>query len=440
MSDSDENSWDLDGDEYFGEYGQDAPDFEAEVFVGRIPSSVSSRVTYALDKIVNFEKDTGSWKNAALHAGAFYYFTNENNNGYNAMDGATICNEIEVDLMSGWTVSKYSEQAGLETSVYPWNALTEAAFAGDWKTGSYAVVNWGAHGWSDGAYRKVWSWDNGNGIPENHEFDWPVFIHTTSTLDDDYPSIVFAVSCVINYPEPNPDGQIGVDLLTKPGWGSSIGVIASSRSPWGTIDWPATPGGAESLCYEFNRFLISEEQRVGEALYESKHFCNDNYGWASWQEYNNLYCFSLYGDPSLVRTGVSGGAPTNPNIVGPDEGEVNVEYDYTIVSTDIEGDQIFYWVDWGDDTNSGWIGPYDSDEEVIVSHSWAEKGEYTIKAKCKDTNELESGWGYLTVNMPVSLNFEFSIPQLLLRIIQFFQNLPIENLFSCIVSMLLQSG
>ena len=32
-------SWDLDGDGFYGEYRQDLPDFEAEIFVGRIPTN-----------------------------------------------------------------------------------------------------------------------------------------------------------------------------------------------------------------------------------------------------------------------------------------------------------------------------------------------------------------------------------------------------------------
>ncbi len=67
LSSSDADSWDLDGDGYYGEYEQDNPDFFPEVYVGRIPSNIQSRITYTLDKIVTFEQDTGEWKNNALN-------------------------------------------------------------------------------------------------------------------------------------------------------------------------------------------------------------------------------------------------------------------------------------------------------------------------------------------------------------------------------------
>ncbi|MCD6108537.1 MAG: hypothetical protein J7J89_03585, partial [Thermoplasmata archaeon] len=60
--------------------------------------------------------------------------------------------------------------------------------------------------------------------------------------------------------------------------------------------------------------------------------------------------------------------------------------------------------DWGDGTNSGWLGPYNSGETVEASHSWSEKGEYSIKVKAKDINGLESEWSDpLVISMPLSI-------------------------------------
>ena len=303
LSSGDAESWDLDGDGYYGEYEEDSPDFLTEVYVGRIPTNDLSRITYALDKIVTFEQDTGAWKNHALHAGAFFYFTNEEHSGNPAMDGAVLSYHIEQDIMDGWTISHYSEQAGLETSVYDWPALSETAFINDWQTGQYAVVNWQGHGWTDGVARKVWSWDDGDGVPEGNEISWPYFITMYSNLDDDYPSIVTAVSCYVGCPEPAPGGNLGIDLLTDPSFGASVGVIASARSPYGSLDWPNNPGGSYSIMYEFNGYMINESKKVGQALYESKFYCNQNYGWDHYAEYLDMFTFNLYGDPALVREG-----------------------------------------------------------------------------------------------------------------------------------------
>jgi len=215
LSYSDDVSWDSDGDGYSCEYGEDNPDFLAEVYVGRIPTNNTSRITYALNKSVSFEQDTGAWKNSALHAGTFWWFENEDYAGHPLMDGATCLSFIETDILTGWNISHYSEQAGLCPSIYPWTPLTEAAFTTDWRTGQYSVVNWGAHGWTSYAARKVWQWDDGDGVPEGNEMWWPNLAGIYSSLDDDHPGFFFPMSCLIGCPEPNSWGNLGIDLLTK---------------------------------------------------------------------------------------------------------------------------------------------------------------------------------------------------------------------------------
>ena len=59
LSFPDNESWDLDRDGYYGEIDEDLPDFDSEVFVGRIPTSNMKKITYVLDKTVRYEKDTG---------------------------------------------------------------------------------------------------------------------------------------------------------------------------------------------------------------------------------------------------------------------------------------------------------------------------------------------------------------------------------------------
>ena len=80
-----------------------------------------------------------------------------------------------------------------------------------------------------------------------------------------------------------------------------------------------------------------------------------------------------------------GGNQQNPpNISGPTDGDPGVEYDYTFVTEDPEGDNIWMYIDWDDGTVENWIGPYASGEEVIVSHEWDDDGLYEITAKSKD--------------------------------------------------------
>ncbi len=315
LSFPDSVSWDLDGDGYLGEYNQDLPDFMPEVSVGRIPVSNSSRVTYTLSKIVTFEQDTGSWKSNVLHAGSILFFENQNFSGSPFVDGTTLLDSIETGLMSGCNITHMSEQAGIVTSPFPWPPISEAAFSSAWRNGQHAVVNWSGHGWPNGVSRTVWMWDDGDGVPEsaNGELQGFSLINITSTnLDDDYPSVVFAVSCDVGYPEPNPYGNLGIDLLTKPGWGASVGIVSAARPAAISSDWKNAPGGTEQICFDFNRYLVIEGERVGDALYWGKYDATFVYGWNSVYEYMNLYNFNLFGEPSLVTGGVSTGIASGP--------------------------------------------------------------------------------------------------------------------------------
>ncbi len=323
LSYDDDVSWDSDGDGYHGEYGHDDPDFLAEVSVGRIPVNSGSRIVYSLNKLVAFEQDTGAWKRNVLHGGSILFFENQNGSGYPFIDGASCLDSIEVGLMDGFSITHFTERAGIVQSLYDWPAITEYSFTNAWGTGQHAVVNWSGHGWPDGAYRTIWAWDDGDGIPEhgNGELQSHRFIGLGSgNIDDDHPSIVFAISCNVGYPDPNPYGNLGIDLLTLPGWGASAGIVSSARPAAISGDWRNDPGGTEQICYDFNRYLLVEAERVGDALYDGKFSATSEYGWDRVYEYMNLYNFNLFGDPSMdmgaATVGVSADTEADVAILG----------------------------------------------------------------------------------------------------------------------------
>ncbi len=106
-----------------------------------------------------------------------------------------------------------------------------------------------------------------------------------------------------------------------------------------------------------------------------------------------------------VREGINENqAPEQPQTPqGNVSGTSGAEYSYTTSTTDPEGEQVYYWFDWGDDTTSGWLGPYDSGVLITATHSWESKGSYEIKVKAKDINGTQSPWSDpLPITMPKS--------------------------------------
>jgi outer membrane protein assembly factor BamB len=92
--------------------------------------------------------------------------------------------------------------------------------------------------------------------------------------------------------------------------------------------------------------------------------------------------------------------PDKPVIDGPVKGIIKIDYTFTAVTSDIDGDNISYYFDWGDGKNSGWTDFIPSGTMVNLSHSWGKSGTYTIKVKAKDIYGMESEWSELIVTMP----------------------------------------
>ena len=79
----------------------------------------------------------------------------------------------------------------------------------------------------------------------------------------------------------------------------------------------------------------------------------------------------------------------------------NKQHTYNFTLDDPELDDIELFVDWDDGNTTGWLGPFDSGETQTLTHSWSEKGTYTVKAKARDTYDgSESNWAILEVSMP----------------------------------------
>lgn len=92
--------------------------------------------------------------------------------------------------------------------------------------------------------------------------------------------------------------------------------------------------------------------------------------------------------------------PSTPSIDGRINGKAGKPYEYTFKSIDPDGDDVYYFIYWGDGTIVTWNGPYPSGEELTISHTWVEKDTYTVIAKAKDRYGAQSDWGALEVTMP----------------------------------------
>jgi len=99
--------------------------------------------------------------------------------------------------------------------------------------------------------------------------------------------------------------------------------------------------------------------------------------------------------------------PNSPVIDGHSSGRAGRKYSYQFSATDTDCNDVYFFIDWGDGTVEEWIGPYESGEEITVSHRWSDNGTYMCKAKAKDVFDAESNWSIMEIHMPYYRNIKY---------------------------------
>jgi hypothetical protein len=137
--------------------------------------------------------------------------------------------------------------------------------------------------------------------------------------------------------------------------------------------------------------------------------------------------------------------PNTPNApLGASSTKPGLEYTYQTNTTDPNQNILYYCFDWGDNTNSGWIGPYESGKTASANHTWNEEDTYWIKVKAKNdpncdgdlSDGSESLWSrYLQVVVPKNkpaykllelFNFHEKIP-LMFQALKYLLHFDIKN-------------
>ncbi len=146
-----------------------------------------------------------------------------------------------------------------------------------------------------------------------------------------------------------------------------------------------------------------------------------------WTGYYN----GLNDDVWLIKVGAfENQRPNKPIIKGRTYGKIYMSYEYTIVATEPDNEDIYYFIDW--DSYDYWgnketttVGPFPSGAEVTVNHSWYNKSNYTIKAMAIDIHGGESDWATLEVTIPKNNLFNFNFNLLKWLFDRFTCNFPI---------------
>jgi len=95
-----------------------------------------------------------------------------------------------------------------------------------------------------------------------------------------------------------------------------------------------------------------------------------------------------------------GQPPEKPIINGPSNGNIGKNIEFTIKSSDPDGDDINYYIHWGCfGDEEEFIGTFKSGEEVKVDHRWFTKGDYNIVVYTQDNTGYKSDYEEFRLSM-----------------------------------------
>lgn len=385
---SDFCSWDSNENDVFGEHlwgysnQTDDVDLYPDIYLGRLACISANEVTACVNKIITYETNKAflqDWFNNLIVCGGDT-FTNAYGEPSGIAEGEVV-NEAVIEIMDGfyperlWASNgKLEGENGVENIS---NSINNGA----------GFIDFSGHGNTD-------KWRT---HPYNSSYDiWlpqPAgsFNNTdiASLSNGEKLPIVICGACSTSQFDLDPK-CFGWRFVSDPD-GGSIGSFGASGLAWAYMGEMVTKGLVEGMVLNtFEAYKNESAMTFGEMW--SKAITNYIFPTMESSDYKTVEEWQSFGDPTLTIAEASQ-APEKPySPVGPQSGRINIEYAYTSLTTDPDGDQIFYLFDWGDGTSNRWLGPYNSGETVEARHNWIELGNYEIKVKAKDIHQIQSEW------------------------------------------------
>ena len=330
----------------------DTEDYFPDIHIGRFPASSESHVNAMVEKTIYYENgnfDEMQWiKKAAFMAGQDNYQISEGTHNY----------VIDTFLDSeGYNCTKlYMVTYGATTQDVK-NALNDGR--------SLAIYS--GHG-------STTSWGDGPPFSQSDV--------NSLTNFQMYPFVCSHACVTGSFAQSECFGETWLRAEDKAGlafWGSSANTL-----------WDEDDVLEKSM---FSAWWDDGLQTIGGMTDMALYYLYEHYGGSGYTKYY-FECYNVLGDPSIkIRTDDPNYPPETPNPPdGPNHGATGIEYTFSARTTDPEGEAIYYMFDWGDGSDSGWVGPYNSGEQGSASHSWDYEDDFEVRVIAMDENGRQSDW------------------------------------------------
>lgn len=411
-----------DHDTQWGEEGDTGFDLYSEFFIGRItcdtPQDVSNWMTKSF-YYANNSNDKDYFDNAAFYGGdTTWNCQGDDCIDYSAIKGTSNWlgpNPGAHGQYPGWLEFNY----GFETwnEVNPGNEYnlsvkwTAEPPNPGWQGGSESVAIAGLKNAINNDQVTLISGiahANAQMSLDVYMSSWEANYHNTK------PFFIHDYGCHCGDMDAEADGVLGV-MLFHSDTELAFGCIYNTCYGWGSFDDTNSSSSLQQKLFWDYLFDIANNSgstmnwQLGKAMAYSKDMMAPTINWTysgapgSWR--GIIQGCLLFGDPAQRVKTMTRPPETPERPSGPTIGNVEVGYTFSTRTTDPDDDQVYYQWNWGDETSSDWIGPFNSGVMANASHSWTDVDTYEIRVKAKDMYNVESEWSdplmVYIVNVPI---------------------------------------
>ena len=388
------SSWDTNNNDIFAEYDWDGETDQIDLFpdvrIGRLACINSEQVETIVNKIITYEN---------TNAYSLNWFTNIVAIGGDTapgddrgIDEGEFVNQAIINLLDGFNADIIWDSNNRLSGINP----TGIQNINDGIQEGCGFLDFSGHG-------APWVWTT---FPHNGSrqiLPTPTGSYTSNDIDvlqnDDKLPIVLCGGCSLGKFSEN-ENCFAWAFLANPN-GGGIASFGATGLGYIYIGEGVTYGLVEGYNVKIAKAYANGAITFGEMWNDAIDDYILSMGKMNGGDYKTLEEYHPFGDPTLKIAGDSE-KPEKPNPPqGPSNGNINIEYYYNASTTDPEGDNIFYFFEWGDGIDSGWIGPYSSGEMCTSSHSWEKRGNYQLRVKARDEHGSISAWSDpLQISMP----------------------------------------
>ncbi len=399
------SDWDSNQNDIFGEYNwneeTDDVDLYPDVHFGRLACVDVEEVETVVNKIITYETNevwTSDWFTNLIVIGGDTHPGDED-----GVSEGELVNQKIMDIMNGFIPIKcWASEGNLARRTDINNAFSQGAGFVDF-SGHGNPSLWGTHPFEKpDVWIPIGNFKNTNAESLNNGDQLPIVVTGACSVGKfNELSDCFTWSFVSNDD------------------GGGIGAFGTTALSWGyTGKYTADGLGGKMQLELFKAYRDHGAITFGEMW--SRAISNYISPGMDGGDYKTIEEWQSFGDPTLSIADESM-PPEKPAVpIGNSTGKPNEEYTFSSSTTDPDGDSLYYLFDWGDETFSEWLGPFESGELVEATHSWDEEGEYQIRVMAKDDHGVQGEWSdSLPVSMPKT-KFSFSFFEQFLARLGFF--------------------